>query len=43
MTDEEVEDMFFRRYLEAKYYQALFDEMDRAILLGNEDDDEAQS
>lgn len=34
MTDEEIEDLNFKQYLEAKYYEALFAEFDAKLLMG---------
>lgn len=34
MTDEEIEDMNFKTYLETRYYEDLFTEFDQAIFTG---------
>lgn len=31
LTDEEIEDMNFKQYLEARYFEAFFAEFDRAL------------
>lgn len=35
MTDEEIEDMNFKTYLEARYYEALQAEIDARLLMGD--------
>jgi hypothetical protein len=39
MTDEEIEDMNFKQYLEARYYEALFADLDKALFMGEEDNE----
>lgn len=38
MTDEEIEDLNFKQYLEAKYYETLFADLDKAILMRGDSD-----
>jgi len=34
MTDEEIEDANFQKYLEARYYEGFFLDFDKAVLMG---------
>jgi hypothetical protein len=39
MTDEEIEDMNFKQYLEARYYEALFTEFETRLFADTTEDD----
>jgi hypothetical protein len=37
MTEEEIEDENFRKYLEARWLEGIFEELDARILMGEND------
>lgn len=39
MTDEELEDLNFKQYLEALYYEALYADLYKAVLMGDTESD----